>query len=93
MSIEELRQELDSIDRQLVDLISARQITIKHIAEEKRSTGFPLRDYKREAEVFQGVRARAEQVGVSPQVAERARADAGLANELRAFAARASGIA
>jgi chorismate mutase / prephenate dehydrogenase len=66
----DLRNRLDGIDGQLLELIAQRQATIREIARVKRSTGYPLRDYKREREVFQGVRAKATEIGVSPQVAE-----------------------
>src|SRR5882724_1026003 len=70
MTIEELRRHLDNTDRRMMDLIAERQATIQQITAVKRSTGFPLRDYKRESEVFASVRARAAEVGVSPEVAE-----------------------
>jgi chorismate mutase/prephenate dehydrogenase len=61
---------LDDIDRRILDLVAERQATIRDIATIKRSTGFPLRDYKRERDVFQKARARADEVGVSADVAE-----------------------
>ncbi len=70
MTLDELRRRLDGIDRQILELVAARQATIRDIAGVKRSTGFPLRDYKREREVFQNARAKAEAVDVSPDVAE-----------------------
>lgn len=70
MTLEELRRRLDNIDRQILELVAARQATVRDIAGVKRSTGFPLRDYKREREVFQNARAKAEEVDVSPDVAE-----------------------
>jgi len=70
MTLEELRRHLDSIDRRMLEMIAERQATIAEIAKVKRSTGYPLRDYKREREVFQGARAKAVEVGVSPEVAE-----------------------
>lgn len=70
MTLEELRRRLDGIDRRILELVAERQATIRDIAGVKRSTGFPLRDYKREREVFQNARARAGEVDVSPDVAE-----------------------
>jgi chorismate mutase/prephenate dehydrogenase len=70
MTIEELRRQLDGIDQRLLELISERQATIRDIATVKRASSFPLRDFKRETEVFQNARSKAEQVGVSPEVAE-----------------------
>jgi len=69
-TLKDLRHKLDGIDHRLLELIAERQATIREIVRAKRSTGFPLRDYQREREVFQGARAKAEAVGVSPQVAE-----------------------
>lgn len=70
MTLEQLRRQLDGIDQRILELIAERQATIRDIAGVKRSTGFPLRDYKREREVFQNARAKAEEVNVSPAVAE-----------------------
>ncbi|MGC3981775.1 MAG: bifunctional chorismate mutase/prephenate dehydrogenase [Steroidobacteraceae bacterium] len=70
MALEDLRRQLDGIDKRLVELIAERQATIRGIAEVKRSTSFPLRDYGREREVLQRGRANAEAAGVSPDVAE-----------------------
>ena len=70
MTLTELRQRLDGIDRRMLELIAERQATIRQIASVKHSTGFPLRDYQREREVFEGARAKAQEVGVSPEVAE-----------------------
>lgn len=68
--LEDLRRQLDGIDSRVLELIAERQATIREIARVKNSTGFPLRDYKREREVFQIARAKAEEVGISPEVAE-----------------------
>jgi chorismate mutase/prephenate dehydrogenase len=70
MTLEELRRQLDGIDQRILELIAERQGTIRDIAQVKRSSGLPLRDYKRESEVFQNARSKAEQVDVSPDVAE-----------------------
>jgi chorismate mutase/prephenate dehydrogenase len=70
MTLQELRDRLDGIDRRLLELIAERQSTIGKIASIKHSTGFPLRDYHREREVFVGARANALEVGVSPELAE-----------------------
>src|SRR5262245_30398083 len=69
-TLADLRRRLDGIDERLLELIAERQETIRSIVRVKHSTRFPLRDYKREREVFQRARAKAEAVGVSPEVAE-----------------------
>lgn len=70
MTLENFRDRLDEIDRRLLELVAERQAVIAGIAGVKRSTGFPLRDFKRERDVFQKARAKAEEVGVSADVAE-----------------------
>ena len=70
MNLDELRQRLDSLDHQLLQLIADRQATISEIARVKHSSGYPLRDYRREREVVLGVRNRAVELGVSPDLAE-----------------------
>ena len=68
-TLEELRARLDRIDAQLVELIAERQATIAGISSVKRSTGSPLRDFKRESQVFERVQQRAAELGVEPRVA------------------------
>lgn len=70
MTLDELRRQLDRLDRQLLQIIADRQTTSREIARVKRSTGYPTRDYRREREVIVGVRQEAETLGVSPDTAE-----------------------
>ncbi len=68
--LKELRQRLDEIDAQLIQLIAERQDKSREIARVKRATGKATRDYQREREVIVGAREAASRAGVSPQVAE-----------------------
>ena len=70
MNLDELRRQLDELDQQLLQIIAARQAKSREIARVKRSTGFPTRDYGRERDVLLGARNYAQQLGVSPEVAE-----------------------
>jgi chorismate mutase/prephenate dehydrogenase len=70
MSLDELRQRLNVLDRRLLELISERQATSREIARVKRATGYPTRDYAREREVMLAVRASAAELGVSADAAE-----------------------
>ncbi len=70
MNLEELRKHLDQLDQQLLQIIAARQSTSREIARVKRSTGHATRDYGREREVLLGARNTAQNLGVSPDVAE-----------------------
>src|SRR6202167_5920221 len=70
MPLAELRRHLDELDRRLLQTIAERQATSREIARVKRATGYPTRDYARERDVIVGARSNAEQIGVSPDVAE-----------------------
>jgi chorismate mutase/prephenate dehydrogenase len=72
MSLLDLRNQLDVLDRQLLDLIDQRQRTIAQIGEIKRGMGKPLRDFSREKEVLQLAETNAAARGL----------DRGLAHEL-----------
>jgi len=70
MSLENLRVQLSSIDRQLIELIAARQRIVGEIGRSKRSTGSATRDYEREKDVLETVRKQAESLSVDPDLAE-----------------------
>jgi chorismate mutase / prephenate dehydrogenase len=72
MALLDLRNQLDVIDQQLLDLIDQRQRTIAQIGEIKREMGKPLRDFRREKEVLELAEANAAARGL----------DRGLAHEL-----------
>ena len=69
-SLDELRQRLTEIDRELIELVGERQRLSREVARAKRSTGHATRDYRRERDVILGVRTHAERHGVSPDTAE-----------------------
>ncbi len=68
--LEQLREALDRIDAALIDQAAERQRLVSEIGQLKQHQGRQLRDYRREREVLDGVRARAEQVGLEPDLAE-----------------------
>ena len=70
MNLDELRKQLDQLDQQLLQIVAARQSTSREIARVKRATGVPTRDYGREREVLLAARNYAQNLGVSPDVAE-----------------------
>ncbi len=70
MTLDELRAQLNELDRRLLELIAERQHASREVARVKRATGHQTRDYAREREVIVGARARAVGLGVSPDVAE-----------------------
>jgi chorismate mutase/prephenate dehydrogenase len=70
VTLEDLRQRVTDIDRQLIALVAERKAVSEQVAAVKRATGRSTRDYEREREVILGVRALAEERGVSPALAE-----------------------
>jgi len=70
MNLEELRSELSSIDRQLVELIAERQNVVGEIGRSKQSTGRATRDYERERDVLEMARDQAKSLDVDPNIAE-----------------------
>ncbi len=70
MTLEELRARLNELDHQLLRTISERQGLANQIAEVKRATGHPLRDYARERQVIVRARTNAAGLSVSPALAE-----------------------
>jgi chorismate mutase / prephenate dehydrogenase len=69
-NLDQLRERLTNIDRELIELVAERQRLSRDVARAKRATGHATRDYRREREVILGVRTHAERLGVSPTVAE-----------------------
>lgn len=67
--LRQLRQTLDVIDQQLLDLIGERQKTIAAIGEIKRGMGKPLRDFAREKEVLELASAHADARGLDRSLA------------------------
>jgi chorismate mutase / prephenate dehydrogenase len=69
-TLDELRQRLNELDRQLIGVVAERKAVSEEVARVKRATGRPTRDYEREREVILGVRDAAAERGVSPALAE-----------------------
>src|SRR5215469_906721 len=69
-TLEQLRQRLNQIDRQLISLVAERKAISGEVARVKRATGRPTRDYEREKDVILNVRATATELGVSEALAE-----------------------
>jgi chorismate mutase/prephenate dehydrogenase len=70
VTLDELRQRVTELDRALIALVAERKAVSEEVARVKRATGKPTRDYERERDVIMGVRAMAEERGVSPALAE-----------------------
>ncbi len=61
MSIDELREEIESIDRELVELIAQRTYVADSIAQVKAQEGLPTTDEDQEQRVMERAGANAEQ--------------------------------
>ena len=70
MNLENLRSQLSSVDRQLVELIAERQRIVGEIGRSKQSAGRATRDYEREKDVLDMARAQARSLTVDPDLAE-----------------------
>jgi len=70
MTLEELRRRLSQVDRELIELIAARQRIVAEIGAHKIEHAVPTRDYEREREVLKGARGRARDLGLEPGLAE-----------------------
>ena len=70
VTLEDLRQRMNDLDRQLIELVAERKVLSEEVARVKHATGKPTRDYEREREVIMGVRAAAAERGVSGELAE-----------------------
>jgi len=69
-TLDNLRQRLNQIDRQMIALVAERKAISEEVARVKRATGRPTRDYEREKDVILNVRSVASELGVSPALAE-----------------------
>lgn len=65
-----LRDRLDEVDVELIELATRRQQLVSDIGRLKKNHGRQLRDFTREREVLDGVRRAAESKGLDPGLAE-----------------------
>ena len=70
MTLKALRTKLSDIDRQLVELIAARQEIVGEIGRKKQTSGTATRDFAREKEVVELGREQAAALGLDPELAE-----------------------
>jgi len=70
MELGALRERLSQIDTELLGLVAERQRVSQDIAQVKRETGRPTRDFARERDVIMNARAVASRLGIPPGDAE-----------------------
>lgn len=70
MNLDELREQLNGVDQQLVELIAQRQQIVGRIGRTKLTAGRATRDFEREREVLEMARQQARALDVDPNLAE-----------------------
>lgn len=70
MNLQEIRERLSEVDRQLLALVAERQRLSREVAEAKHTEGRATRDFSRERDVLMQARATAGSLGISPALAE-----------------------
>jgi len=68
--LEQLRDQIDEVDQQLVDLLSRRLALVAKVGEVKHRHGLPIYVPEREASMLRSRRAEAERKGVPPDLIE-----------------------
>lgn len=69
-TLDELRSELASIDKELLRLAARRQTVAQDIGRYKRDAGVPIRDFRQERDVIERTRAAAAELGLAPALGE-----------------------
>ncbi len=69
--IEELRREIDEIDKEIIKLLKKRMDAAEKIAEYKMKNNMPMQQPSREKEVISKIMQEAEQEGLSQDAAEK----------------------
>ncbi|WIV67993.1 chorismate mutase [Natrialbaceae archaeon AArc-T1-2] len=68
MELDELREEIQEIDRNLVELIARRTYVADSIAQVKAAEGLPTTDAKQEERVMERAGENAAQFGLEPNL-------------------------
>jgi chorismate mutase/prephenate dehydrogenase len=66
----ELRAQLDTVDRQILELLARRMQIVRDVAQYKRVENIQIRDAQREAQVLAARRALAVELGLDPEAIE-----------------------
>jgi chorismate mutase/prephenate dehydrogenase len=69
-TLDELRSELASIDKELLRLAARRQVAAQEIGRLKRDAGVAVRDFRQERDVIERARASAAEMGLAPAFGE-----------------------
>lgn len=66
MSLAELRQKIDGIDENILQLLLERAALLRDVAREKHAQGIPTHAAAREAQMFVHLHKRAQELGLDP---------------------------
>jgi chorismate mutase/prephenate dehydrogenase len=67
--LDRLRNNLDIIDRQIIELLAERQMNVDAIGSVKLNTKSPTRDYQREKQVIDNIMKYSQDHNVDPEIA------------------------
>ncbi len=70
VELNELRDQIDLVDKQMVDLLAQRLVLVEKVGEVKSKHGLPIYVPEREATMLASRREEAEKQGVPPQLIE-----------------------
>ncbi|MCL9781368.1 bifunctional chorismate mutase/prephenate dehydrogenase [Vibrio sp. S4M6] len=70
VELSELRDQIDDVDKQILDLLSQRLALVEKVGEVKSEHGLPIYAPDREAAMLASRRKEAERIGVPPQLIE-----------------------
>ncbi|MCK8082736.1 bifunctional chorismate mutase/prephenate dehydrogenase [Vibrio sp. 1CM24A] len=70
VELNELRDQIDAVDKQMLDLLAQRLALIEKVGEVKSEHGLPIYVPEREAAMLASRRQEAEKIGVPPQLIE-----------------------
>lgn len=62
-----LRQQIDEIDAQILELLKKRTGFALQIADQKKAMELPIKDERREMVIMNKLKAKAEELGLSPK--------------------------
>ncbi|WP_135444406.1 bifunctional chorismate mutase/prephenate dehydrogenase [Vibrio tasmaniensis] len=70
VELNELRDQIDGVDKQMLDLLAQRLALVEKVGEVKSEHGLPIYVPEREAAMLASRRQEAEKIGVPPQLIE-----------------------
>ncbi len=70
VELNELRDQIDAVDKQMLDLLAQRLALVEKVGEVKSEHGLPIYVPEREAAMLASRRKEAEKIGVPPQLIE-----------------------